>query len=101
MSLCDPFNSRSTVICKTVFFFFKCIHSNQSADLSRINYPKVADTNLSEAEGHGIWVVVLRDKNGSHKVSEFVSQPINNHKQQAEAGNQGLQEMMRWKAPYC
>lgn len=57
--------------------------------------PKVADTNLGKAEGHRIRVVILRDKNGSHKVSEFVAQTIYHHNQQDQTGNQGLQRMMR------
>lgn len=50
----------------------------------------VEGTNLSKAESHRVWVVILRDKDVNHKMSQFVSQAIYHHEQQKEGGKQRL-----------
>lgn len=64
-----------------------------------IETSQVKDTNLGKAESHCIWVVVLRDEDASHKVSEFVSQTVNHCDHQTQGGHQGLQHMISWDTP--
>ncbi|KAA8583636.1 hypothetical protein FQN60_014844, partial [Etheostoma spectabile] len=46
---------------------------------------------MGKAESHCIGVVVLRDEDADHKVSEFVRKAVYHHDYQAQGGNQGLQ----------
>lgn len=64
---------------------------------SSLEISQTAGTNLGKAESHCIGVVVLRDEDGDHKVSEFVRKAVYHHDHQAQSGYQGLQCMIRRK----
>lgn len=74
---------------------FSNINKMQANNASIFDSFPIKGTNLGKADSHCIRVVVLRDEDAGHKVSESVSQGIYHHDHQAEGGNQGLQCVIR------